>query len=309
MSALSPRPDASASIAAFLPSSGTAREDVLRVATLNLWCDLDERRDRHRVAGRMASVLGVDVLLVQEVPAGGLEDTLDLLARESGLVVAAVSPDTGGVRNAILSRLPFDGASSIRYTVPESPFDQFAAAVRVTTASGRPLLVVSAHLLWGGLVEHRRVLQASSLDVAVSRLLVDPAAPAVLGGDFNTLPVSSTVRHLTGVEPFEGRSAQWLDAFSVAGVGSGVTSSAANRWARRTAERHGFLEPSAIPDRRIDYLFVRGYAHGRAFSPLRCFSVGAESVPVIVPSAEFPPSDHDMVVADLWDPRHGAESS
>jgi len=278
------------------------REASLRVATLNLWYAEDERRARHRVAGRLAATLEADALLVREVAWGSLEDTLEVLISESGLTLAAVSPETTGPRTAVLTRLPVEPRSPIRYTVPESPYDQLAACASVTTPSGRSLLLVSTHLMWGGLLEHRRLLQAAALDAAVSSALADPTAAAVLGGDFNTLPHSSTVRYLTGIEPFESRTAQWSDAFAQAGVGSGVTSTGANPWARMTAERHGFLEPAGIPERRIDYLFVRGYPYGRPFAPLRCFSVGPDLVASLLPSEGFAPSDHDMVVADLWDP-------
>ena len=282
------------------------------MATLNLWCDAEERRERrerHRVAGRLLAGLDVDVVLVQEVPTGPVADTLDVLAATSGLSVASISPETGGNRNAVLTRLCFEESPSIRYTVPESPWDLFAATSMLTTSSGRHLLVVSAHLAWGGLLEHRRLLQASALDAAVSRLLGDPNAPAVMGGDLNTTPESATVRHLTGLEAFEGRSAQWTDAFAVAGLGSGVSSTGANRWARRTAAKHGFLDPAAIPDRRIDFLLVRGYAYGRPFAPVRCFSVGPALLPSVLPDAPFPPSDHDPVVADLWDPLPGGDDA
>lgn len=274
----------------------------LRVATLNLWCEDTERRARHRIAGRLAATLEVDVLMVQEVASGSLADTLEVLAAEAGLVLAAVSPETGGLRTAVLTRVPAMKYPPIRYTVPESMYDQFAACAAVSTPSGRTLLLVSAHLVWGGLLEHRRILQASVLDAAISSVLVDPMGAAVLGGDFNTVPHSATVRHLTGLDPFESHTAQWLDAFAKAGVGSGVTSTTTNPWARTTAERHGFLDLDGIPERRIDFLFVRGYAHGRQFVPLQCFSVGPAMVASLLPLVKFPPSDHDMVVADLWDP-------
>jgi endonuclease/exonuclease/phosphatase family metal-dependent hydrolase len=283
-------------------SSGT-----LRVATLNLWCEAEARRERHRIAGRLLAGLDVDVVLVQEVPTGPVADTLDVVAATSGLSVASISPETGGNRNAVLTRLRFEESPSIRYTVPESPWDLFAATSMLTTSSGRRLLVVSAHLAWGGLFEHRRLLQASALDAAVARLLDDPKAPAIMGGDLNTTPESATIRHLTGLEPFEGRSAQWTDAFAVAGLGSGVSSTGANRWARRTAAKQGFLDPAGIPERRIDFLLVRGYAYGRPFAPIRCFSVGPELLPSVLPDAPFPPSDHDPVVADLWDPLPGGD--
>jgi len=288
--------------AAVSPGLLRPRGDSLRVATLNLWWETEERRERHRIAGRLVDALGIDILLVQEVPSGSLAETIDVIVAESSLSLASLTPDVGETRNAVLSRLPSSELPPVRFTVPESPCDQFAACASVTTLSQRPLLLVSARLVWGGLLEHRRTLQASALDAAVSRILDDPLAVAVLGGDCNTTPSSSTVRYMTGLEPFEGRTSQWTDAFAKSGLGTGVTTSGTNRWARMTAERHGFLDPAGIPDRRIDFLFVRGYAHGRPFAPLRCFSVSPDMVTYLVPSAGFPPSDHNMVVADLWDP-------
>lgn len=275
----------------------------LRVMTLNLWCDEDERRARHVLAGRLAARLGVDVLLVQEVADAAREETLDVVAAESGLSVVSMSPRVhGGVSTAVLSNLPGEAAPSLRYTVPESSYDQLAAAAFVTTRAGRRVLVVSAHLIWGGLLEHRRVLQACALDAAVSGLLGSADDAAVLAGDMNALPSSATLGFLTGLVPWEGRTGQWTDAFAKAGRGSGVTSSGANVWARTTGSRHGFLDTALLPERRIDYVLVRGYAHGRPFTPLRCFGVSPDLFAGLFPSASFPPSDHDAVVADLWDP-------
>lgn len=95
-----PVPVPKVSVSLFLRSGSSG---TLRVATLNLWCDAEERRERHRIAGRLLAALDVDVALVQEVPTGPLLDTLDVLAATSGLSVASVSPDTGGNRNAVLT--------------------------------------------------------------------------------------------------------------------------------------------------------------------------------------------------------------
>lgn len=276
--------------------------DALRVMTLNLWCEATERLNRHRIAGELAKALDVDVLLVQEVAHGPLDETLDVVASVSGLSLAAISPVTGGNRNAVLTRLPATPRRAIRYTVPDSPFDQLAAVASVRTSGGRDVLVVSAHLLWGGLAERGRLLQAEAIDAAVVRLLEEGSVHAVWGGDFNTGADSSTLRFLQGKEAFAGHAAQWTDAFTCAGVGSGSTSSGSNPWARTVALAHGFLDASGVPERRIDFLLVRGYAHGRACSPIRSFVVPAEMVTAFVAGAPFPPSDHDPVVADLWDP-------
>jgi endonuclease/exonuclease/phosphatase family metal-dependent hydrolase len=276
--------------------------------TLNLWCEEDERLARHRIAGQLAAVLNVDVLLVQEVATDALSETLEPLLETSGLRLAALSsvevpPVPGGpLHTAILTRLPALCGDSIRYTVPEGPYEQFAAAASVRTPAGRDLLVVSAHLAWGGCNEHMRLRQAAALDDVISRRLGQPHTPAVLGGDFNTLPHTATLRFLTGLDPFEGRGTQWADAFALSGVGSGVSSSAMNPWAQVTASRHGFLDVTALPDRRIDFLMVRGYPYGRPFAPLRAFSVPTDLVHHLLEDAAFPPSDHDPVVVDLWDP-------
>lgn len=284
------------------------RGDALRVMTLNLWCEPDERSERHRLAGRLAALLNVDVLAVQEVANVPFDETLGLIVEHSDLQVVAVSAASappvreGTLHTAVLSRLPARAHEPIRFAVPGSSYDRAAAAAVIRSRAGRDLLAVSAHLAWGGLAEHERISQAARLDHAVSVLLADGSAPAVLAGDFNTLPSSATLRFLTGLDPFEGRCAQWVDSFAVAGVGSGVSSSGSNSWARLTASRHGFLDPGALPERRIDYVMVRGYAYGRPFAPLRSFSVPAELCGALLPETTFPPSDHDPVVADLWDP-------
>lgn len=270
--------------------------------TLNLWYEADERATRHRLAGLLARALDVDVLLVQEVAAGPLDETLDQVCGASGMTLAALPDVTAETRNAVLTRLPHTTLAPIRYTVPESPWDQLAACASVRTPAGRDLLVVSAHLLWGGLQEHRRVLQVEALDRAVAKVLDDPLAPAVLAGDFNAAPTSETLRVAQGFCSYLGRTIQWTDAFGRVGVGPGTTSSGKNPWARDVAARHGFLAPSSMPDRRIDYVLVRGYTHGRLFTPLQSFVVDDAALETLLPSAAFPPSDHYPVIADLWDP-------
>lgn len=283
----------------------TPKTDAVRVMTLNLWYKSDQRKERHVIAGRLAAALNVDVLLVQEVPGDAVEQTLDVISKTSGLTLAAISPEVSTTSShppvAVFSRLPFQTHEPVKYSSTAMP-SQYAALASVRTRAKRDLLVASAHLSWGGKGEYTRLRQAVTLDQEISRILGNEMAPACLGGDLNSLPQSSTIRYLTGLESCEGQSAQWADAYAIAGIGDGVTSTSANLWARVTAERHGFLDTYALPNRRIDYIMVRGYPHGRPFAPQIAFSVSPDMLAALLPDASFPPSDHDAVVCDLWDP-------
>lgn len=252
------------------------------------------------VLGLVASALDVDVLLVQEVPRGDAQHTLAPLV-EHGFALVAL-PESTGVRNAVLTRLEAQSYDPIRYTVPQSLFDQLAAVAQAVTPAGRDVIVISAHLLWGGLAEPQRLQQADAIDQAVADRFARLDIPVVLGADMNCVPHSATNRFLTGLEPYQGRVAQWTDVWEAVADGPGVTSSSRNVWARQVATRHGFVDPSAMPDRRIDRVLVRGYAFGRPLSPLQAFVLDEHALaPFDLP---FPPSDHWGVVADLWDPPH-----
>jgi endonuclease/exonuclease/phosphatase family metal-dependent hydrolase len=85
---------------------------------------------------------------------------------------------------------------------------------------------------------------------------------AVLGGDLNSEPTAASVRWLTGLDVQDGRSTLWVDAWRF-GPGAGCTSTASNPFSARTAASVGITDPEQLPDRRIDYLFSRGYAFGR----------------------------------------------
>lgn len=272
--------------------------DAIRVLTQNVWHDDSQRPERFALLGRVAQALQIDVLLLQEVPCGDSAHHLESILR-SGFELAS-STAQHSLGNAVLTRLDFQTAPPIRYTVPESIPDHLAAAARVRTPMGRDVLCVSTHLIWGGHLEHRRLLQADALDRGITRYVGDASLPVVLGGDFNCLPTSSTARFLTGLEPYHEHTAQWVDVWDVVGHGAGSTSSAQNVWARQVAAQHGFLDPYALPDRRIDRLLVRGYAHGRVLSPLQAFVLDETYLKHY--SDSFPPSDHWGVVADLWDP-------
>jgi endonuclease/exonuclease/phosphatase family metal-dependent hydrolase len=85
--------------------------------------------------------------------------------------------------------------------------------------------------------------------------------PPILCGDFNAEPDADEIRYLSGFTTLEGRSVYFADCFRVAGDGSnGHTFCRRNPYAASVRE----------PDRRIDYIFVRGPDKQGRGEPLTC---------------------------------------
>jgi endonuclease/exonuclease/phosphatase family metal-dependent hydrolase len=102
-------------------------------------------------------------------------------------------------------------------------------------------------------------------------------------GDFNAEPDSDEMRYLRGLTGLGGPCVYFADAFHVAGEGPGAT----------FARRNPFAAPQREPDRRIDYVYVRGpddAQRGEPTSARVCFDAAHEGT--------FP-SDHFGVVATI----------
>lgn len=267
----------------------------IRVLSANTWAAEDFRQERLDILSAAAEDVGADVVLLQEIErsARSLSGFTD-----RGYAVAAL-PSTDGWATAVVTKLPYRTMDPIPYTVPESPWAQIAANAIVTTPGGNEVLFVSVHLVHGGLKEHARLQQASILDRAVAAIVDPLGIPAVLGGDMNCRPDSSTARFLEGIEAYQHTTAQWTDAWGVSGSGSGYTSSPSNRWARVTSSVNGIHDPWLVPERRIDRILVRGWVYGKVMYPMGTYLLDQEYFDRV--QAPYPPSDHWSVVADLVD--------
>ena len=121
---------------------------------------------------------------------------------------------------------------------------------------------------------------------AVSRLAPegDATFPPVVVGDFNAEPGSDEMRFMRGLTGLGGPCVYFADAFHVAGDGSlGATFSKSNPFAEVVRE----------PERRIDYVYVRGPDDARRGEPLEasvCFDHPVDGT--------FP-SDHYGVIATI----------
>jgi endonuclease/exonuclease/phosphatase family metal-dependent hydrolase len=240
-----------------------------RVSTLNLDHFDDDRLARLSAAASAVERHRSDVVLLQEVCDIGGTDSASRLADMLGMTMV-VRSDAG---NAILSRPNVSDPQIVQLSTGRrnagygrrAPSD---AATAVVDLGCHRFLMVSTHLSWGSGREDVRLAETLALDAWVSeRAPLDPQrdAPelyAVLGGDLNSEPSAASVRWLNGLDVQDGRSTLWVDAWRF-GMGAGSTSTLSNPFSGRTAATVGIVRPDQLPDRRIDYLFSRGYAFGR----------------------------------------------
>jgi hypothetical protein len=260
-----------------------------RVATLNAWHDKESLEERNESAGNLIKDLGCELVFLQEIPREDPNKALDTIETTSGLRTVAF--EEGDITcTAILAKegRAHEGIevrhidTSVRYAVAESRLGDYK------------VIVCSAHQPWGGWAENLRVRGAIKTNQELSKK--EGFDGILLGGDFNALENSLSIQYLKGLIPVEGECAQWTDCFEISGVGDGYTSSPENHWARMVGESRGLEESWFLPQRRIDYIFIKGYARGGVFTPLRTF------VQKTTLNGGIYPSDHWMVVADLYVP-------
>jgi endonuclease/exonuclease/phosphatase family metal-dependent hydrolase len=185
--------------------------------------------------------------------------------------------------NAILSRWPIVRSEVIPLPNGGSDEDRSLLFAELDAPFGK-VPFFCTHLNWKFHHGHIRCLQVKAVADAVMRLAPMGAFPPVVVGDFNAEPDSDEMRFMRGLTGLGGPCVYLADAFHVAGDGSpGVTFS----------KRNPFAEVVREPERRIDYVFVRGPDDIRRGEPRDarvCFDQ---------PFAGTFPSDHFGVIATI----------
>ncbi len=262
----------------------------IRVATLNIWNRMGSWEDRLRVIRHHLESLAPDVLALQEVIR--LEGEYDVnqaeeIARGFGYHIAfgrGVDSEPWGLGNAILSKWPI--ARTLTFGLPGTDEARSVVYAQIDAPTGK-LPVFSTHLNWKLHEGHVRQLQVRALTSFIQSVAPVGAAhglPAVVAGDFNAEPDSDEIRFMKGHASLGGQCVYYADCFGAAGDGSvGTTFSRKNPYARELRE----------PNRRIDYVFVRGPDEKLRGEPLDarvCFDA---------PRGEVWASDHFGVVATI----------
>lgn len=274
-----------------------AAGDTLRVATANIWFDERNWQSRYEDLSTLFKELECDIVLIQEVPHGRCEEALAILTSNNEHRVGSIAPASLSI-NAVLTKHPGEAEAAVEHHEKiDGKTLTTTGAVFVFERRGWRIRVSSVHQPWGGTRDIARLRSAATIDRELS--LRASCDATIIGGDFNAESTHDSIRYIIGRAAFEGRNAHWTDAWATAGEGDGTTSSPENVYARMVGEGHGFLDPRMLPERRIDYIFTKGYAYGSLGTPLRAFTrrEGVEGRPY--------PSDHWMVVADLYLPQKG----
>ena len=261
---------------------------TFRVATFNIWSRFGPWEERLPAIRDGLRQLSPDVIGLQEVLRFADFDQGALVSEGLGYEVAwgRASENHGfPTGNAILSRWPILQSEVIRLPDGGSDEDRCLLFAEIAAPFGR-LPFFTTHLNWKLDEGHVRVLQVKAIVEAVSRLA--PASetfPPIVVGDFNAAPDSDEIRYLCGLTGLGGKCVYFADAFGLAGDGTaGVTFSKTNPHA----------EPMREPERRIDYVFVRGgpddAQRGEPTDARVCFDAPFEGTY---------PSDHYGVVTTL----------
>ena len=225
---------------------------TFRAATLNIWSRFGPWEERLRSIRAGLRALAPDVIGLQEVLHFDGLDQAALVGGELGYEVAwGMASENHGfpTGNAILSRWPVVRSEVI--ALPNGGTDESRSLLFAELdAPFARVPFFCTHLNWKFADGHVRILQVKAIAEAVSRIApVGKGFPPVLVGDFNAEPSSDEIRYLKGLTGLGGRYVYFADAFGVAGDGTpGMTFS----------KRNPFAEPMREPDRRIDYVFVRG---------------------------------------------------
>lgn len=253
---------------------------TIRVATWNLRWQFGDHEARQPAITSTLESVGADVIGVQESWPGQVTRLGEHLGFEQTWVgnrpEEAPDDDERGMGNAVLSRWPIldvehrfldDGRGRMYRTVLgtliETPFGV--------------LPFFTTHLNHG--FDETEVRQAQLLEICefVEGLRVGDLPP-VLVGDFNAVPDSDEIRRMNGRSTPYVKGRVWTDAWEQEGDGEGLT------WSRESP----YVNTSAWPDRRLDYVFVQWPRKNRPRgNPISAELFGRDEIDGKVPSDHY----------------------
>lgn len=262
---------------------------TMRVATLNIWNRFGPWEERLVAIRAGVGALAPDIVGLQEVLRldQGEGDGLDqaaAIADGFGYHVAYACAKGERWGNAALSRWPV--ARSHAFDLPRAGTGERRTLLFAEIkAPFGPIPFFVTHLNWKFEEGHVREVQVREIALHIESLAPADAYPAILVGDFNAEPDADEIRFLRGLTSLGGsRRVYFQDAFALAGDGSPGST---------FARRNPFAAALREPDRRIDYIFVRGRDERLRGEPLEARVCFDEAV-----GGAFA-SDHLGVVATL----------
>ncbi len=278
--------------------------DKLSVSTLNIWNKAGPWAERLPLIRKQLTELSPDVLGLQEalrfvpdeqnppVPSPENCQATEIAAGLGYNVAYGVAADySGGLKfgNALLTRYKILDHRTFRLPGADTGETRSMLYALLETPWGR-LPVFVTHLNWK---LHHGIVRAKQVVYVAERIMVlapveSDFLPPILMGDFNAAPTADEIRFLRGEHVLDNRSLYFADVWEYAEPASaGHTYARDNAYARKNGE----------PNRRIDYIFVRGpdrEMRGEPSNVRLAFTETAQG-----PSGTVWASDHYGVACDL----------
>lgn len=260
---------------------------TLRVATLNVWNRLGPWEQRLPLIRKGIQELSPDLMGVQEVirmdgDIGGFDQLAEIangLGYQTAYGRAAGAPAwVNG--NAILSRWPI--LQSLVLPLPNTDENRCVVYALVDSPHGR-IPFFTTHLNWMLHEGHVRQKQVRALANLVAEHAPISGFPPIITGDFNAGPEADEIRFMNGHTGLGGNCVYFADCFGITGEGPGYTFTRRNPYSGQVKE----------PNRRIDYIFVRGPDDKGRGEPL------SARVAFDQPTGDVWPSDHFGVFATI----------
>lgn len=161
------------------------------------------------------------------------------------------------------------------YTIMPPDFPAYQQPPMLVTVT-QEVSLINVHLAWGNR-EHLRLLAMRTVSSEADSLhKSNPDRLVVVGGDFNTVPESATIRYLRGLDPHEFYTEMWTDAWRI--TETFPTARKTGGWAEETANSVGIVHPELMPDRTIDYLMSYGWNYGKKGCPVSLLKFGISTL-------------------------------
>lgn len=267
---------------------------TLKIGQLN--CLNRDQESRVELIATRVAMKQLDLFTVQEVThVSELREAMAKIGLEHSVFRTSPKRDGGFDAQGIFSKTPlvdYAGAPMQNGVIYAS-----------TLVGERMVNVFSAHFAWGPYAEYTRLIQADFIERTAIRLEAQhKSSLSILGGDLNAEPNSRTIRYLSGLDfgPDGRSSTRWTDAWEAAGEPTNEFTSqhSTNTFGRNTAFASNVLFPGMLPDRRIDYLFTRGWNYGKIGSPV--------TFGYIAHPADVELSDHNGIYSEIATEVNGA---
>ena len=276
----------------------------LTCVTLNIWNRFGPWEDRlPRIRDGLrdlsADFVGMQEVLVMEEPAFD-QNALIGEGLYPHVAWGKCSKNPHPVGNSILSRFPIKERAS--FDLPDGGTEEHRVLVHAlleTPFGDVPVFVT--HLNWKLNEGHVRVAQVKELAAILAVKAPKNGFPPILMGDFNAEPDSDEIRYLRGLTGLGGKCVYFADCFAAAGETKIENDGSARHHGQGIQAAYGatFSRDNAFamlchePNRRIDYVFVRGPDDRGRGEPLE------SKVCMNVATSGIHPSDHYGVWAKL----------